>query len=288
MRTLDRLCGLMPGEIGSRLRGLGDRLCEVRLRANRQTQLRWAGGELLCGEALELDRLRGILSSLMDYSVYARESELSEGFFTMPDGCRVGVCGRFSPRPDGGMSLTAIGSACIRISREIKGCADEAMRHVMADGNRLPRSTLIVSEPGMGKTTLLRDMARQLSDGGLCVGLSDERHEIAACVDGAPTMDVGARTDVVDGSPRHIAISRLLHACAPQVIVADEIGDSRDAAALADAVRCGASVITTAHARSAEAAMKRPCLREIVETGVFSMMIVLGGRPGEIVEYREL
>jgi len=288
MRTLDRLSGLLPGEIANRLCEKGDSLFEIRLRAGRQLQLRCAGGEELCGDVLELDRLRGILSSLMDYSVYAWEVELGEGYFTMPDGCRVGVCGRFAARPDGGMSLTAIGSACIRISREIKGCANEALRRVQADGNHLPRSTLIVSEPGMGKTTLLRDMARQLSDGGLCVGLSDERHEIAACVDGVPTMDVGVRTDVVDGSPRHIAISRLLRACAPQVIVADEIGDSWDAEALADAVRCGAAVITTAHARSVEAVMKRPCLHEIMKSGVLSMMIVLGKHPGEIVEYREL
>ena len=107
----------------------------------------------------------------MDYSYYARESELNQGFFTMNDGSRVGVCGRMAC--DGGeWRLTEIGSACVRVARPVPGCADALMEVV--DGPRGLRSTLILSRPGMGKTTLLRDVARQLSESGRRVGLADE------------------------------------------------------------------------------------------------------------------
>ena len=119
----------------------------------------------------------------------------------------------------------------------------------------------------MGKTTMLRDIARQLSDGGMCVGIADERHELAACHMGVPTLDVGLRTDVMDGCPRDRAIAQMLRAMAPQVVVADEIGSAEDALALADAARCGAGIVASAHAAGLEEALSRPNLRTVLDGG---------------------
>jgi hypothetical protein len=146
--------------------------------------------------------------------------------------------------------------------------------------DRSPRSMLLLSPPGMGKTTMLRDIARQLSDGGMSVGIADERHELAACHMGLPTLDIGVRTDVMDGCPKALAIARMLRGMAPQVIVADEIGGEDDARALADAVRCGARIVASAHALGLEAALCRPNLRTVLDGGIVDIIALLGPRPG--------
>ena len=285
MDTLDRLQALLSGDPAGQIDDHRSDLTEIRLRAGRPVQMVWKDGEALCGAPLGPERLRAIVAALMDYSYYAREGELNQGFFTMNDGSRVGVCGRIA-RNGEDWRLTEIGSICVRISRSVPGCADDLMAAV--DGNRGLQSTLILSRPGMGKTTLLRDIARQLSEAGRRVSLADERHELAACRMGVPTLDVGPRTDVLDGCPRSLAIAMLIRAMAPDVIVTDEIGGEGDAKALADAARCGVAVAASAHAESVEAALARPPLRAAIHDGAFHNIVLLGERPGEIRQVLEL
>ncbi len=283
METLKRLAALLPEDAARLMEERAGGITEVRLRAGRPVQLVWVGGEALRGEPLSADGLRRIAAALMDYSYYARESELNQGFFTMNDGSRVGVCGRMAC--DGGeWRLTEIGSACVRVARPVPGCADALMEVV--DGPRGLRSTLILSRPGMGKTTLLRDVARQLSESGRRVGLADERHELAACRMGAPTLDVGPRADVVDGGPKPRAIAALIRAMAPEAIVADEIGGLGDARALAEAARCGVAVVASAHAEDFDEALGRAALREALLGGTIRNVVLLGDRPGEIRQIR--
>ena len=285
MDTLERLSALLPCDAARALAAHQHHLTEVRLRAGRPVQLIWIGGEALEGEALDERALKSAVAALMDYSLYAREAELSRGFFTMRDGSRVGVCGRFSG--DGGdWRLTDVGSACVRIARPVPGCADALMDVVC--GKDGPRSALLLSAPGMGKTTLLRDIARHLSESGRRVAIADERHEIAACHMGVPTLNVGPRTDVMDGCPRAVAIPALIRSMAPEVIVADEIGGPGDAEALADAARCGVRVAASAHARSMEAALERPALREALTCGVFRVAALIGGHPGHILRLYDM
>ena len=251
----------------------------MRLRAGRPVQICLdRGGEALSREPLERAALGSILAALMEYSVYARQEELDRGFFTLDDGSRVGVCGRMVG--DGTrFRMDGIGSACLRVARPVAGCADGLLACIAPSDGAL-RSTLLLSPPGLGKTTMLRDIARQLSDGGLCVGIADERHELAACHMGVPTLDVGLRTDVMDGCPRRLAISGMLRAMSPRVIVADEIGGEDDARALADAVRCGAAIMASAHAGSLEEALLRPDLRSVLAAGIVDLVALLGPRPG--------
>ena len=273
MKTMDRLRELL-GDVPE------DAL-EVRVRAGRAVQFRCMNGESF-GSMMEAERLPGLLAALADHSLHAREAELRQGYFTMADGCRVGVCGRLIWDGDKVTGMGEIGSVCVRICREIDGAADGFYDAMFEDGRLL--STLIVSPPGMGKTTALRAAARRLSEDGYNVCIADERHELATCVNGVPTLDVGPRTDVMDGCPKRIAIMHLLRAASPRVIVTDEIGEARDAEALSEAARCGVTVLASAHADSFEA-LKR---RKNVSTEVFSVGILLGDTPGRVKEIRRL
>ena len=273
MRTLERLSRLL-GDVPS------DAM-EIRIRANRRVQYRCLSGERF-GETVCAGRLNDILASLTDHSLHAREAEFRQGCFTLEDGCRVGVCGRAAWDGNRVTAMTAIGSICIRICREIRGAADGFYDFLFHHDK--PASALIVSAPGMGKTTALREAARRLSEDGYNVCIADERHELAACVNGVPSLDVGPRTDVVDGCPKRIAVMQLLRAASPQVIVTDEIGDRRDAEALSDAVRCGVAVLASAHAGSFEAL----ALRRSLPRGVFDTGILLGDTPGQVKAIRRI
>ena len=285
MKTLDRLRDMLPEPASKKISQWESGLYEVRLRAGRPVQLRSIGGEWLSQQPVEPAQLSRWLAALMDHSLYAREDELCRGFFTMEDGCRVGVCGRLVYDGSGIAGLAAAGSICIRISREVRGCADALISQLTQTSGPV-RSTLILSPPGMGKTTLLREAARRLSEDGWNVCVADERHELAACRNGVPTLDVGPRTDVMDGCPKRLCIPHMLRACAPQVIVSDEIGDAEDALTLSEAVRCGVSVLCSAHGESFERLFARRAFREMA--GIFSLGVRLGGEPGRIVEIRDL
>ena len=278
---VERLSARLPREAARLLLERGDSLTQIRLRADRPPQLIGEGFAIAEGPPLSAGCLRDLLSALMEHSVYARQEELDRGFFTLEDGSRVGVCGRMVT--DGArIRMGEIGSACIRVARQLPGCADSLVKRLLAEEG-LP-STLLVSPPGRGKTTLLRDLARSLSTLGRCVGIADERHELAACRRGVPTLDVGPCADVMDGCPRAEAIGWMLRAMSPEVIVVDEIGGPADAAALEDAVRCGVAVMATAHGGSFAQLRARTSLRELLDSGTMAFVALLGPRPGQLRE----
>ena len=136
----------------------------------------------------------------------------------------------------------------------------------------------MLSIPGAGKTTLLRDTVRQLSDGGLSAAIADERGEIAACYMGAPTLDVGERTDVMDMCPKAEGIRKLVRSMSPQLIVTDEIGTREEADALLDAKNCGTVAIASAHASSVEDALRREHIRALIEGGCFTHAAIITRR----------
>ena len=248
---------------------------EIRLRIRRPVQLIGSDFEQMLPQILPDEALFGsLLENLSEHSAYIYERERREGFFTLPGGYRVGICGRRGAGED----MNCISGFNIRIAREWKGCADALMASLVTEAGSL-QSTLLLSPPGVGKTTMLRDIARQFSEGGRAgvkkVAIADERSEIAGCRLGVPTLDVGARTDVMDAYPKAKAIPMLLRSMSPQLIVTDEIGGAEDTAALREAGRCGVIVIASAHAPNAAAARARSELAPLFEEKLFPCLIEL-------------
>lgn len=266
----------LPGPLRERLsdaRPQG-RLYEIRLRAGAPIQLLGEAEDRSCGEALTARQIAQIASALMEYSLYAWGDELARGYFATGQGFRVGVGGRYR-MVDGQRRLTDIHSLCIRVARQEHGCAESLLPQLKSG------SCLILSPPGCGKTTLLRELARRLSDNLRSLVLIDERCEIAAAWQGIPTMDVGSRTDVIEGVDKPTGIPMAVRALAPQLLITDELGGDADAEAVLDAIRCGVRVIASAHAASLEAAKERTSLKRLLQTG-FDVAIELKMPPGTI------
>ncbi len=273
------LYAYLPEEIRKSLLSLDEKksatLEEIRVRVNRPVQLIGSDYDELLWQVRVDEALCAILlEDLSEHSIYAYERERNQGYFTVRGGYRVGVCGRMGC----GGSMAEVSGFNIRIAREWKGCADALMPHLL-DKAGAPVSALLLSAPGVGKTTMLRDIARQFSDGTRArahkVAVADERGEIAGCYLGTPLLDVGQRTDVMDGYPKARAVFMLIRSMSPSVIITDEIGGSEDAAALRDASRSGVAVVASAHAGGYAAAAAQPELSALLDKGMFSRVVEL-------------
>ena len=286
VERFDRAALLLPHNLRERARELKREeraSCEeFRLRLGYPASVVMPEGERsMGGDPVTKRELGFVLEAATGASVHSASSRLAEGFITAKGGFRVGLCGAVGLSGGEPGGFTSISSAAIRISREHKGACVPIIDSVYSGGE--VRSTLIISPPGGGKTTLLRDLVRYISDsaGGPRVGLCDERSEIAAFFDGEPTMDVGRRTDVLDGCPKARAVSMLLRSMNPGVIAIDEITAEEDAEAMTRAAHCGVKLIATAHAASRTELAERPIYRALLASGVFEELIIirkLGGR----------
>lgn len=215
------------------------------------------------------------------YSFYAFEEEVRQGFLTIPGGHRVGICGKAVVENRMVKSIKDISSINIRIAHQVIGCADTLIDKLF-NGNEFC-NTLIVSAPGGGKTTLLRDLIRQVSNGsdtrnGLSVGVVDERSEIAASYRAVPQNDIGIRTDVLDCCPKQEGMMMLLRSMSPDVIAVDEIGQEKDYEALLQAMFCGTKIMATVHGASYEDLLNKPVLSKLIKQKVFERIIILKSR----------
>ncbi|MDR2504964.1 MAG: stage III sporulation protein AA [Oscillospiraceae bacterium] len=248
---------------------------ELRVRAERPTILIAGKRQIKVNKWVpEGDTVQQLAEALLGHSIYARSEELRGGFVTLPGGSRAGLCGRAVMENGRLHHMQDFSSIDIRIARPIKGSADSLMQYISQDEK--PMSTLLIGPPGCGKTTVLRDAARQLSEAGLQVGIVDERSEVAACVKGVPQLDVGPSSDVLDACDKAEGMMLLLRAFSPDVLIADEIGRREDADAIEEASRCGVSVIATAHASSLDELMHRPIMNQLLRQRSFDRYILLG------------
>ena len=275
------------------------RLQEIRLRSGRPFMVKISDKDYFVEENGRLSEspvssliinegmLKETLEYMLRYSRYAFDEEIRQGYITLSGGHRAGICGRVVAEKGVVKSIKNISSINIRIAHEVKGCADKVMPYVY-DNERV-RSVLLIAPPCCGKTTLLRDMIRQVSDGnaychGMNAAVIDERSELAACYQGVWQNDVGVRTDVLDACPKSVGMMMAVRALSPAVIAVDEIGGAGDAEALRYVINCGCSVFATAHGYSLEDIKSKPVLSELVADGSFERFVILkkGREHGEI------
>lgn len=262
---------------------------EIRIRINQPVRVISGGRELVLKEcSIDRQTIDNILNNLLDYSIYAHEEDLAKGFITIEGGHRVGVCGRVVTENGGIRLIKEISSLNIRRSRAIRGSSDKVINEIYDPAIGL-QNTIIVSPPKCGKTTLVRDIVRAVSERGMRVGVCDERSEIAGMYQGMPSYDLGPRTDVLDGCIKAEGMLMLIRSMSPDVIVTDEIGRSEDIPAIEAATSAGISIITTIHGNSYEDLMASK-IGPLVNQGIFKRIIFLSNIPstGTVREVRHV
>jgi len=206
-------------------------------------------------------------------SVHTVRDSLKHGYISAKGGFRIGLGGQVSVRDGEVTGFLHLGSAAIRITKEIRGVADHIMPQIKERG--VIKSTLILSPPGGGKTTVLRDMIRLCAESGRRVSVADERGEIAAQRDGEPQMDVGSRTDVLSGCLKDKAVMMLLRTMNPEIIAMDEITAEEDAQALERASSCGVTLLATVHGHDLDDILRKPLYRAMLQKGLFERIVIV-------------
>ena len=262
-----------------------EKLYEIRLRAGRPMFLIYDGGECFLRTRgrepylVTREDLKETLEYVSGYSLYAYEDELRQGYMSVQGGHRVGVTGKVILDGDRIRGMKYISCINLRLAHEIQGCADPIMEHIRKEN--WTAHTLLISPPRCGKTTLLRDMIRQLSNGsgkipGVTVGVVDERSELAGCYQGIPQNDLGIRTDVLDGCPKAHGMQMLIRSMSPSVVAVDELGREEDFKAVESVIYSGCKLIATAHGASLEEIFSTPFFGRLRKMKVFERYILLG------------
>lgn len=295
MKNIDtkEILNIIPEDLK---RAIGDlikspSLQEIRIKINRPLILQLGKKEIVLEYVPKLEDLKVIIQRMSNYSIYAFEEEIKQGYITIRGGHRVGICGRCVVDKNEVKTIKDVASINIRICREIVGCSNSIMKFILREDKVI--NTIIISPPKCGKTTLIRDIVRNISQGikdmditGKKVCVIDERSEIAACFNGIPQLNVGMRTDVLDGCPKSQGIIMAIRSMSPEVIVCDEIGAYKDVDSILTALNSGVNLITTIHGYGTEDLYSRPVFKEIVENKVFKRAIVLSNKEGAgTVEY---
>ncbi len=273
----------LRGIVADRAKFVDGDITEIRLRVNCPLVFRAGCREKVFQDTIvTIQDIRQCVQFISDYSLFARQEDVKNGFITLRGGHRAGIAGQVVMDKGNIVSQKNISFINIRVAHELVGCADKVMNFVLK-GDEI-KNTLIISPPGCGKTTILRDIIRQLSMGingkAYSVGVVDERSEIAACYEGVPQNDMGIRTDVLDQWTKPEGMMVLLRSMAPDVIAVDELGSFEDMKAVHHMMSCGCAVIATIHGDSPQVLEKNEIFRELGKDSGFKRLIVLGKSKG--------
>lgn len=262
-------------------------LQEIRVKINKPLCLIKNNKEIMSSYIVTQEDIKTIMQRISGYSIYAFEEEIKQGYITIGGGHRIGLAGQCVIENNTVKTIKSIASLNIRICREVIGCSDKLIEAIINKNTEQVYNTLIISPPKCGKTTILRDIVRNLSDGvksinfkGQKVVVIDERSEIAASFNGIPQMNVGLRTDVYDNCIKSEGMMMAIRSMAPEVLVCDEIGTHKDVEALLMAYNCGVNIITTMHGNDINDIYNRPVFKDLIENGVIKKVVVLGVSKG--------
>lgn len=300
IRRFDKAAGGLGQRLFERIIRIGDEVKasaqEIRLRVNKPLAIYTASQmffltcdgravtELVSGKMIIATQrdISDCFQNLCSYSVYSRQNEIRKGFITMQGGHRAGLCGTAVYRSGEIYNVRDISGVNIRIAREIFGCADKLLDYI----KKLNGGLLICGPPSCGKTTLLRDLARQLSTVyAKKTAVIDERGEIAAVFAGVAQNDLGY-CDVLDGYSKSDGVMQAVRCLSPDYVICDEIGTSDETFLLEQSLNAGVRVIATIHAANASELLKKPQGIALLRTGAFDKIVFLKNRenPGEIKE----
>lgn len=257
-----------------------DNIEEIRFRAGQPIILRFSNSDIIVDYQVKSDELLEILEKICKNSIYSYQNQICNGYITIEGGHRVGLTGSVVINENKIVNIKDISSLNFRIARQVIGCSNEILKYIIDFENDSIYNTLIVSSPGSGKTTMLRDTIRQLSNGigkfkGKTIGVIDERSEISAMYRGVPQNNIGIRTDVLDNIPKNIGMKMLIRSMAPEIICADEIGSIEDVNAIKYIVCSGVKGIFTVHGNSFEELRANICINELLNLNIFQRIIFL-------------
>lgn len=284
-----KLENILKQEIGEKYNILE----EIRIRVGKPIVLKFNNYEKIVRYQVNRDEILNILQSVCENSIYSYQKQIAEGFVTINGGHRVGISGSCVIENEKVININYINSLNFRISRQILGCSNNILKHILNLEENSVCNTLIVSPPGAGKTTLLRDIVRQVSSGirslkfkGIDVGIVDERSEIASLYKGVPQNDIGIKSDVIENVSKSIGIRMLVRSMAPKVIVADEIGGFEDIDVINYAMCSGCKGIFSAHGSNFDDIYLNPVLKKLINSHLFETIIFLNpyekGIPKEV------
>lgn len=287
VKVEDEVLRVLPLKIASEIRKViaNSSIQEIRIRVDKPIILYTTKGELVIDIKPTMEEAKQILVKISNYSLYAFEEEIRQGYITLKGGHRVGLAGECVVVSGTIRTIKNISSINIRVCREIKGCSDKYMEYLVEKDRVL--NTLIVSPPKCGKTTILRDIARNLSNGtmvsrvsGKKITIIDERSEIGACFNGVPQMDIGIRTDILDNCLKKDGMLMAIRSLSPEVLICDEIGTEGDVEALHQAFNSGVNIVVTIHGYSIEDILRRSTINNMLTLGILDRIIVLSNRNG--------
>ena len=289
MKEISELLSYFPNNVGNLIRNtinknerILDELQEIRIRCDRPIILKLRNFEIVIEYKVNESEILSILERLCNNSIYAYKNQICEGFITVKGGHRVGITGTAVIDNGKIINIKYITSLNFRIAREVLGCSLKILDKILDVKNNEVNNTLIVSPPGKGKTTMLRDIIRNISNGipninfrGKTCGVVDERGEIAAMYHGVPQNDIGIRTDVIENVSKAKGMKMLIRSMAPEVIACDEVGSKEDIEAIKEATISGVKGIFTMHGKDLEEIKLNKDINELIENKQIERIIFI-------------